>query len=170
VKLKQSNFERNAETILGFEHFSDRKYVRMSSKRLRRTPCKNTQKWSGDCVLQTSNNSINSMINGWAFRRLYFVNYKIKLKQSNFERNAKNILGFEHFSSQICDIEKHCLLIFIKISPDWKNWKRSRMTIRRRRQRAAKGLTRLRQLNLYWKKLIWKRYRMDRIIICYTGR
>jgi hypothetical protein len=29
------------------------------------------------------------------------VNYKIKLKQSNFERNAKNILGFEHFSPQI---------------------------------------------------------------------
>jgi hypothetical protein len=24
--------------------------------------------------------------------------YKIKLKQSNFERNAKKILGFEHFS------------------------------------------------------------------------
>jgi ABC-type transport system involved in Fe-S cluster assembly fused permease/ATPase subunit len=34
------------------------------------------------------------------------VNYKTKLKQSNFERNAKNISGFEHFSSQICDIEK----------------------------------------------------------------
>jgi hypothetical protein len=34
------------------------------------------------------------------------VNYKIKLKQSNFERYAKNILGFEHFSSQIRDIKK----------------------------------------------------------------
>jgi hypothetical protein len=36
--------------------------------------------------------------------------YKIKLKQSNFERNAKKILGFEHFSLQIRDIEKNCLL------------------------------------------------------------
>ena len=33
------------------------------------------------------------------------VYYKIKLKQSHFERNAKKILGFEHFSSQICDNE-----------------------------------------------------------------
>jgi hypothetical protein len=32
--------------------------------------------------------------------------YRIKLKQSNFERNAKKILGFEHFSSQIRDIGK----------------------------------------------------------------
>jgi hypothetical protein len=39
-------------------------------------------------------------------RLLNCVNYKIKLKQSNFERNAKNILGFE----QICDTEKNCLL------------------------------------------------------------
>jgi hypothetical protein len=39
------------------------------------------------------------------------VNYKIKLKQSNFERNAKKILGFEHFASQIREIEKNCLLI-----------------------------------------------------------
>jgi hypothetical protein len=38
------------------------------------------------------------------------VNYKIKLKQSNFERNAKKILGFEHCSLQIRDIEKNCLL------------------------------------------------------------
>ena len=29
------------------------------------------------------------------------ANYKIKLKQSNFERNAKKILDFEHFSPQI---------------------------------------------------------------------
>jgi hypothetical protein len=28
------------------------------------------------------------------------VNYKIKVKQSNFERNAKKILGFEYFSLQ----------------------------------------------------------------------
>ena len=35
------------------------------------------------------------------------------LKQSNFERNAKKILGFEHFSLQIRDIEKNCLLIVI---------------------------------------------------------
>ena len=34
------------------------------------------------------------------------VNNKIKLKQSNFERNAKTILGFEHLSSRIRDIEK----------------------------------------------------------------
>jgi uncharacterized membrane protein len=27
------------------------------------------------------------------------VNYKIKLKQSNFERNAKKILGFEHLAN-----------------------------------------------------------------------
>ena len=33
------------------------------------------------------------------------ANYKIKLKQSNFERNAKKILGIEHFSLQIRDIE-----------------------------------------------------------------
>jgi hypothetical protein len=39
------------------------------------------------------------------------VNYKIKLKQSNFERNGKKILGFEHVSSKICDIEKNCLII-----------------------------------------------------------
>jgi hypothetical protein len=32
------------------------------------------------------------------------VNYKIKLKQSNFERNAKKSLAFECFSSQIHDI------------------------------------------------------------------
>jgi hypothetical protein len=32
--------------------------------------------------------------------------YRIELKQSNFERNAKNILGFEHIPSQIRDIEK----------------------------------------------------------------
>jgi hypothetical protein len=32
------------------------------------------------------------------------------LKQSNFERNAKKILGFEHLSLQIRDIEKNCLL------------------------------------------------------------
>jgi hypothetical protein len=37
------------------------------------------------------------------------VNYKIKLKQSNFERNVKTILAFEHFASQIRDIEKNCL-------------------------------------------------------------
>jgi hypothetical protein len=30
----------------------------------------------------------------------YCVNYKIKLKQSHFERNAKKILGFEHFVSR----------------------------------------------------------------------
>ena len=35
--------------------------------------------------------------------------YKIKLKQSNFERNRKNILGFENFSSIF---EKNCLGIF----------------------------------------------------------
>ncbi len=34
----------------------------------------------------------------------------MKLKQSNFERNAKKILGFERFLSQIRDIEKNCLL------------------------------------------------------------
>jgi hypothetical protein len=34
------------------------------------------------------------------------VNYKIKQKQSNFERNAKKILCFEHFLSQIRDIKK----------------------------------------------------------------
>ena len=34
------------------------------------------------------------------------VNYKIKLKQSNFERNAKKILGFEHFSSRIARLKK----------------------------------------------------------------
>ena len=39
------------------------------------------------------------------------INYRIKLKQSNFESNAKKILGFEHFSLQIRDIEKNCLLI-----------------------------------------------------------
>jgi hypothetical protein len=39
------------------------------------------------------------------------VNYKIKRKQSNFERNAKKIFGFEHFSLQIRDIEKNCLLM-----------------------------------------------------------
>ena len=38
------------------------------------------------------------------------VNFKINLKQSNFERNAKMILGFGHFSSEIRDIEKHCFL------------------------------------------------------------
>jgi hypothetical protein len=38
------------------------------------------------------------------------VNYTIKLKQSNFGRNAKTILGFEHFSSKIRSIEKNCLL------------------------------------------------------------
>jgi hypothetical protein len=27
------------------------------------------------------------------------VNYKIKLKQSNFERNAEKILGFEHLAN-----------------------------------------------------------------------
>ena len=39
------------------------------------------------------------------------INKRIKLKQSNFERNAKKILGFERFLSQIRDIEKNCLLI-----------------------------------------------------------
>ena len=34
------------------------------------------------------------------------MNYKIKQKQSDFERNAKKILSFEHFSSKIRDIEK----------------------------------------------------------------
>jgi hypothetical protein len=38
------------------------------------------------------------------------VNYKIKIKQSDFERNAKKILGFEHFPSQMRDIEKNLLL------------------------------------------------------------
>jgi hypothetical protein len=38
----------------------------------------------------------------------------LKLKQSNFERNAKKILGFEHFSLQIRDIEKNCLLNLCK--------------------------------------------------------
>ena len=37
------------------------------------------------------------------------VNYKMRLKQSNFERNAKKILVFEQLSSQ--RLEKHCLLI-----------------------------------------------------------
>ena len=36
------------------------------------------------------------------------------LKQSNFERNAKKMLGFEHFSLQIRDIEKNCLLSTFK--------------------------------------------------------
>ena len=43
---------------------------------------------------------------------LAWVSYKIKLKQSNFERNAKKILGYEQSSSQMRDIEKICLLIF----------------------------------------------------------
>jgi hypothetical protein len=34
------------------------------------------------------------------------VNYKIKLKQSNFERNAKNILGFEHFYRKYTTLKK----------------------------------------------------------------
>ena len=34
------------------------------------------------------------------------VNYKIKLKQSNFERNAKKILGFEHIAST-----PHCTVL-----------------------------------------------------------
>jgi hypothetical protein len=37
-------------------------------------------------------------------------NYKIKLKQSNFERNAKQNFSFEHFSLQIHDTDKNCLL------------------------------------------------------------
>ena len=39
------------------------------------------------------------------------VNYEIKQKRSEFERNAKKILGFERFLSKIHDIEKNCLLI-----------------------------------------------------------
>ncbi len=39
------------------------------------------------------------------------LNCIIKLKQSNFERNAKTILGFERFLSQIRDIEKNCFLV-----------------------------------------------------------
>jgi hypothetical protein len=41
----------------------------------------------------------------------------MKLKQSNFERNAKKILGFEHFSLQIRDLEKNCLLIMSNEMP-----------------------------------------------------
>jgi hypothetical protein len=38
---------------------------------------------------------------------LYFQRHlKMLLKQTNFERNTKNILGFENFSLQIRDIEK----------------------------------------------------------------
>jgi hypothetical protein len=51
------------------------------------------------------------------------------LKQSNFERNAKKILGFEHFSLKIRGIEKNCLLIFNTFSlipafrgPLWASW------------------------------------------------
>ncbi len=36
---------------------------------------------------------------------------RLRIAQSNFERNAKKILGFERFLSQIRDIEKNCLLI-----------------------------------------------------------
>jgi hypothetical protein len=39
------------------------------------------------------------------------VNYKIKLKQSNFERNTEIILGFERFHRKLYDIEKNCLLM-----------------------------------------------------------
>ncbi len=34
------------------------------------------------------------------------INWRIKLKDSTFERNAKKILGFESFLSRIRDIEK----------------------------------------------------------------
>ena len=34
------------------------------------------------------------------------VNYKIKRKQSNFERNAKKILGFEHFPSEYATLKE----------------------------------------------------------------
>ena len=38
------------------------------------------------------------------------INYKVKLKQSEFKWYAKKILGFEHLLSKIRDIEKNCLL------------------------------------------------------------
>ena len=39
------------------------------------------------------------------------INYKVKLKQSEFKWYAKKILGFEHLLSKIRDIEENCLLI-----------------------------------------------------------
>ena len=39
------------------------------------------------------------------------INYKVKPKQSEFDRYAKKILGFERFLSKIRDIQKSCLLI-----------------------------------------------------------
>ena len=39
------------------------------------------------------------------------VNYKIKLKQTIFERNTEMILGFERFHHKLYDIEKNCLLM-----------------------------------------------------------
>ena len=39
---------------------------------------------------------------------------EIKQKQSEFERNAKKILGFKRFMSKISDMEKYCLLSVFK--------------------------------------------------------
>jgi hypothetical protein len=56
------------------------------------------------------------------------IGSKIKLKQSNFERNAKKMLGFEYVSLQVRNIEKNCLLMidyegffyyFIQMSRGW---------------------------------------------------
>ena len=41
------------------------------------------------------------------------MNYEIKQKQSEFEMNAKKILGFECLLSKIRDIEKNCLLMVL---------------------------------------------------------
>ena len=50
------------------------------------------------------------------------INYKIKLKQSEFKWYAKKILGFERFSSKIRDIENNCLLIGKNIKELKKAW------------------------------------------------
>ena len=39
--------------------------------------------------------------------------WTLKQKQSNFERLAITIFGFEHILLQKCDIEKNCLLNFL---------------------------------------------------------
>jgi hypothetical protein len=55
---------------------------------------------------------LNRQIHSKIFQKVAnCLNYKIKLKQSKFERNAKKILGFEHFSSQIREVGNNFLLI-----------------------------------------------------------
>ena len=83
------------------------------------------------------------------------------LKQSNFERNAKRILGFEHLSLQIRDIEKNYLLmLFRKVARKTRHWKHFLM--------ASHRWGKLKMSKVKWKVRIIYRHTHTYVFIFYN--